>query len=240
MNKKKLILFIFFILIIVIIGIAIKITIDFRREAQIKKEIEEVTKLFGTANIDNEDANAMLERRVITKGDYSKVEDSIKLYYKDLYSNLKNITFLLDEENEYNYLSVDNLKNNSESLVKAKDSINNTKAQIDEYYNLFLNYLTVEDTKLSYISNKDLSNYYISFYLELTNEVNDEGLKENLLAKYNKITNRLDVYNEALTFLETNIKHWTIKDNAISFDSTEIYDEYIKITSKLNEGVTIE
>ena len=229
MNKKKLILFIFFILIIVIIGIAIKITIDFRREAQIKKEIEEVTKLFGTANIDNEDANAMLERRVITKGDY-----------KDLYSNLKNITFLLDEENEYNYLSVDNLKNNSESLVKAKDSINNTKAQIDEYYNLFLNYLTVEDTKLSYISNKDLSNYYISFYLELTNEVNDEGLKENLLAKYNKITNRLDVYNEALTFLETNIKHWTIKDNAISFDSTEIYDEYIKITSKLNEGVTIE
>ncbi len=238
MSKKKVIILISLLAIIAIIFLVIKITTDFKKEAQIREEIKEVTKLFGTANIDNEDANAMLERRVITKGDYSKVEDSIKLYYKDLYSNLKNLTFLLDEENEYNYLSVDNLKPDSDTLLKSKDTINNTKAQIDEYYNIFIKSLTIEDTKLSYINNKDLSNYYIKFYLELTNEVNDEELKENLLAKYNKINTRLDIYNEALTFLETNVKHWEIKKDNISFDSTEIYDEYIEITSKLNEGVT--
>ena len=238
MSKKKVIIIIALLAILAIIFLAIKITTDFKKEAQIREEIKEVTKLFGTANIDNEDANAMLERRIITRGDYSKVEDSIKLYYKDLYSNLKNLTFLLDEENEYNYLSVDNLKPDSDSLLKSKDTINNTKAQIDEYYNIFIKSLTIEDTKLSYVTNKDLSNYYIKFYLELTNEVNDEELKENLLAKYNKINTRLDIYNEALTFLETNVKHWEIKKDNISFDSTEIYDEYIEITSKLNEGVT--
>ena len=238
MKNKKLLVGIIVILVLVTIGVTIKISIDFKKEAKIRDEIKEVTKVFGTANIDNEDVNAALERRVITRGDYSKVEDSIKLYYKDLYSNLKNLNFLLDEENEYNYLAVSNLKPNSDALLKSKDLINNTKAQIEEYYNLFINYLTVEDTKLSYVTSKDLSNYYIKFYLELTNEVNDETLKENLLAKYNKANNRLDVYNEALTFLETNVKHWEIKKDTISFDSTEIYDEYIEITSKLNEGVT--
>lgn len=238
MNKKKIIIGVITILVLIIIGVALKISFDFKKEATIRSEVKEITKVFVPTNIDNEDANAVLERRVITKGEYSKVEDSLKLYYKDLYSNLKNLTFLLDEENEYNYLSVDNLKPDSESLIKSKDTINNTKAQIEEYYNIFINSLTVEDTKLSYVTNKDLSNYYIKFYLELTNEVNDEELKENLLAKYNKINTRLDIYNEALTFLETNVKHWEIKKDNISFDSTEIYDEYIEITSKLNEGVT--
>ena len=78
MSKKKVIILISLLAIIAIIFLVIKITTDFKKEAQIREEIKEVTKLFGTANIDNEDANAMLERRVITKGDYSKVEDSIK------------------------------------------------------------------------------------------------------------------------------------------------------------------
>ena len=240
MNKRKAIIFIVFILILLVIGIAIKIVIDFRKEGQIRNEVKEVTKVFVPSNIDDESINALLERRVITKGEYSKVEDSIKSYYKDLYSNLKNITFLLDEENEYNYLSSENLKNDSESLLKAKDSITNTKAQIDEYYTLFINYLTIDDTKLSYVADKNLSNYYIKFYLELTNEVNDEELKENLLTKYNKVNNRLDIYSEALTFLETNVKHWSIKKGTISFDSTEYYDDYIEITNKLNEEVPKE
>ena len=130
MNKKKIIIGVITILVLIIIGVALKISFDFKKEATIRSEVKEITKVFVPTNIDNEDANAVLERRVITKGEYSKVEDSLKLYYKDLYSNLKNLTFLLDEENEYNYLSVDNLKPDSESLIKSKDTINNTKAQI--------------------------------------------------------------------------------------------------------------
>lgn len=235
-NKMKLIIFL--VVIALVIGVATKVTLDFRKEAKIRKEIKEVTELFINNNINNEEANAMLERRVIEKGDYKIVEEAIKLYYKDLYSNLQNITFLLDEENEYSYLSSSNLKTDGPDFTKSKDTIANTKAQIDDYYNLFITYLTDEEVKLSYIKDKELSKYYIDFYLELTDEVNNKALKENLLKKYTSANNKLDIYNEVLAFLEINSIHWHIKKDNILFDSIEINDKFNFITSKLIEEVS--
>lgn len=231
-NKKLLIIGI---ILLIILALTAKIALDFHKEKQIRNEIKEVTKLFGTSNIDDESAKEMLERRIIDKGDYKVVEDSIKRYYKDLYSNLNNINFLLDEENEFNYLSSTNITSDMPSFTKSKDTIKNTRAQTEEYYNLFIKYLTDEEIKLGYISDSKVRKYYVDFYLELTNEVNDENLKESLLAKYNSVNNKLDIYEEALTFLENNSEHWKIKDDNIAFDTTEIYDEYILITNKLTE-----
>ncbi len=237
MNKKKIIILLSIIALVLIVVIGIKIGLDFHKESIIKEDIRSINN--AIINYDESfDINSILETRKINSGHYKAVEDAIKTYYTDLYNNLKNIAFLLDSENEYNYLDISNIKSDGPTFTKSKDMISNTKAQIDDYYNLFLKYLTNEDLKLNYIADKKLDRYYVNFYLELTSEINDEVLKNNLATQYEKAINKLDIYEEAIDYLIINKSTWTIKNNTITFNKTEYYTEYNKITNKLNEGVT--
>jgi len=238
MKNKKLLILLIIILVIIGLFVSIKVGIDLSRESKIKNEIKELTKGISISNIDDENIDNILNRRVIKKGRYAKVEDSIKEYYQTLYSDLKNYTFLIDEDNFTNYLSGTNLNEDKPSFIKSKDNLNNSKAQIDEYYEKLITELTDEQTILSYVNNKNLDNYYRNFYLELSTLAVSDDLQTNIENTYNNTINKIDVYNEALDFLVANKGHWAVKNEVIIFDDTLLYDEYVKITDKLNSSET--
>lgn len=232
MNKKKIIIISIAIILILALGIITKVAIDFNKESKIRNEIKEIEKVFFSS--DNTSINEILDRRIIKKGPYATVEESIKAYYKNLYSTKENIFFLLDDDNFSNYLSSKNLNDDKPLYVKSRSNLKNTKAQLDENYQKYLSDINETSNKLSYLTEKDLKSYYSNFYIELTENVITSESKEVLEKEYNKAINRINIYNEVYDFLSANKGHWAIKNDRLEFDDTLLYEEYINITDKLS------
>ncbi len=210
----------------------IKVYKDLKKERQIRNEVQIITKDLNTDTDENEtEIYKVLDNRIINKGPYHKVEDAIKTYYKDLYSSYKNLHFIISEEK--NYLSNDNLEDFAKNYSISKDQIINGKAQTEELYLLFKSYIEDENKIKSYIIEKDLDNYYNSFYMDLVNETFTEERINNLDNSYKRYINNLEVYNEALDFLNTKKNKWKINEGIIVFDKVEDYEAYTNITSKL-------
>lgn len=230
--KKKTII-IFTLIVIAVLGIVTKLALDLNKETKIRNEIKEISKVFDIANIDDDQVNEILSRRIVKKGHYADVEDSIKTYYINLYSDLKNLTFLLDDDNFSSYLTEKNLNDDKPTFIKSKDNLQNSKAQIEEYYTKLTNELTDKTTKLSYAAKKNLSTYYRDFYLELTTLAIADDFQTEIETAYKQANTKIDVYNEALDFLIANKGHWEVKNEVIIFDETTLYEEYLVITDKL-------
>ena len=232
--KKKRVIFTIIVLALILAGFLVTSLIrDLKKEKVIKDEINQISKVFGTENIDDDDVNTILERRILKKGEYAKEEDSIKKYYKDLYDDLKNINFLLEEDNYDFFLTSKNLIEDGPSFIKSKNKIQNTKAQLAECYQEFSNQIDNESIKISYVLDKDLSRYYKNFYLDLTDDLVDSSLKNNIEKKYKVLLNRIDIYNEAFDFLIASRGHWQIKNDVIAFERPEDFELYKNIIDKL-------
>ena len=232
--KKKRVIFTILVILLVFAGFFVAGLIrDLKKEQLIKNEISKISKVFGTENIDNDDVNAILDRRLIKKGDYAVVEDSIKKYYKDLYDDLKNITFLLEEDNYSDFLSSKNINEDGPSFVKSKNKIQNTKAQLADCYQEFINQLESESVKISYVLDKDLTRYYKNFYLDLSDDLIDTSIKNSIEKSYKNILKKIDIYNDALDFLIATKGHWQLKNDVIAFERPEDFEVYKEIIDKL-------
>lgn len=234
MEKKHVIFFIILLLLIVGFIIAFNVISDLNDETKIKNEIKEIREVFTIANIDNENVNEILDRKVIKKGIYADIEVGIKQYYKSLYSDLKNLTFLLDADNFTNYLSSKNITEDGPIFLKSRSNLNNSKAQIVEYYDKFTKSLSNNNTKLSYI-NQNEKKYYIDFYLELTNLALPENFESSLKDEYDNNLNNIDIYIKAFDFLYANRSNWEIRNNELVFEDATILDEYMQVIDQLNK-----
>ncbi len=232
-KKKILTIIIISLIVIAIAAITIKLVGDLNKETTLKNEVKEISKFMNINQNENDEINEILTRREITKGKYKNIENDIKQYYQVIYSDLQNFSFLIDNDNFNIYLSSENLNEDKPSFIKSKDNLQNTKAQIDEYYNKLIKELNDESIKLSFITEARLDSYYRNFYLELTSLAISDNLKKELDTAYEEVLSKIEIYNEALDFLVANKGHWAIKNNVIIFDDTILYEGYLEITNKL-------
>lgn len=232
-KKKILTIIIISLIVIAVAAITIKLVGDLNKETTLKNEVKEISKFMNINQNENDEINEILTRREITKGKYKNIENDIKQYYQVIYSDLQNFSFLIDNDNFNIYLSSENLNEDKPSFIKSKDNLQNTKAQIDEYYNKLTKELNDESIKLSFITEDRLDSYYRNFYLELTSLAISDNLKKELDTAYEEVLSKIEIYNEALDFLVANKGHWAIKNNVIIFDDTILYEGYLEITNKL-------
>lgn len=236
MKKKYVMIVLVILLAIVSIITVIKVATDLNKETKIKNEVQEIINILESDVIDKTELMEILDRRVIKKGDYVEVENSIKLYYKDLYDDISNLTFLINEDNYSNYLTSTNLKEDQPNFIKSKDNLQNTEAQINEVYTELTNQLTDKSTIMLYIIDKEVKTYYKDFYYTLVKDYITENWQEDLSSKKNNTLTIIKTYNEALDFLVANKSHWKISNDLITFDDTILYEEYLLITDKLKEA----
>ena len=235
MKKGRIIFTVLVMLIIIACFIFAKVFNDLKKENKIKSEIKEIVQVFGTENIDDDDVNAIIDRRIYTKGNYAKVEDAVKNYYKDLYSYQKNITFLMDDENFINYLTVENISSDGKDFLKSKSNLQTTKLQINDKYQQFDQQLNDDAVKISYIFDKKIDKYYQNLYLEFISQYTPSNLTDDMKEKYDQSLKKIDLYNEAFDFLATNKDHWKTTGDVLTFDDTGLYEEYKKITDQIDE-----
>lgn len=233
--KKKYLAIITIIAIVIIVGaVIINLLLDFHNENKIKDEVTEIVNILKSEDIDENKINEILNRRVIKKGTYLKVEESIKKYYQDIYTNISNLNFLVDDDNYSNYLKGNNLKEDKPNFIKSKENLNNTKAQIDIEYQAYNKKIADKTTKIVYIADKDLKNYYVDFFLELTEVLNTEEFNTSIDNKVKQATSKNAIYNEIFAFLSANKGHWTLNGDELIFDETTYYEEYTTLVKKLN------
>ena len=235
MKKNRVIFTVIILVLILACFVLAKVFSDLKKEKLIKKDIQEIVAVLGTENIDDDDVNAMLERRIFSKGSYYIVEDSLKNYYKDLYSYQKNITFLMDDDNFDTYLSPKNIAEDGPTFTKSISNLQTTKSQLTDKYNEFKNQIENESTQISYIYDREVDSYYKKIYLEFISDFTPSSLANDIKEKYDKTLELIDLYNEAFVFLTANEAHWQVIDDVITFDDTTLYEGYKTITDKIDK-----
>ena len=231
--KKKILIAIGIIAILIVAIIAFMAVSDMIQE---KKLMEEFTYVDGLTEKEDHETDEIKEalERVITKGDYGKVETSYKQYLKDVYGNMENISKILDDEKITNSLTSENYKEDGPDFVTTKKYLTETKQSLEDGKNKYYELLT-EDGAMKYIKEQNLDSYYEDIYKnEIKAYINKEERDDKTVEEsINDVISVLSTSEKIINFLSENKGKWEIEDDSIVFDTQKLSDEYDNLTSEI-------
>lgn len=231
--KKKILIIVGIIILIVIGVIAYFVITDLQQEDKLTAELQEISNLVNSQNIDIDQINERLDRTV-TRGDYAVVEQSFKQYLKDNFDVSMKIADILNDEKLTTILTADNYKQDGKDFVETKNYISTTRDQLETYKTEYKDFFT-EDKVMSYINDKNLDSYYTDLYKqELVGDIesdNETGLVESAV---NDVIGILDIYEEVINFLVDNQNSWNVQDDTIEFTSESLQNQYNSLIDKLS------
>lgn len=188
--------------------------------------INEITGEEYIANIDREELNEMLERRV-SSGKYGEVENAYKNYMTDLYQIVFDAADVSADEAFVNFLSPGNLTDDGPAFENSKDKANEliTRLETDKK-----NYLEMTGSSAieSYAERAGLSGKYKEMYnniLSAHKAIGESG-SDDLTTAIDSTVTRLTTINDVFDFLEENQNDWYINDEKLTFRTESLYSEY--------------
>ena len=167
----------------------------------------------------------------MSNGVYNRVEKAIKDYMDDYQSKLNDLNKLMSENNLNNILSIEYLSSNNDNLVNVLNDVNRYKMMINDKIN-----------ELVYLSSRDGINnniyYYTddSYYINLYKKVFKFDLEKNIFELNEKKINTnyvLNIYIEAIEFLNNNKDNYLFEDGKLQFKEQDLLDRYNAIVSKI-------
>ncbi len=231
--KKKILITIGIIILIVIGVIAYFVITDLQQEDKLTAELQEISNLVNSQDVDIDQINQKLDRTV-TRGDYAVVEQSFKQYLKDNFDVSIKIANILNDERLTNVLTAENYENDGKDFVETKNYISTTKDQLETYKTEYKEFFT-EDKAMSYINDKNLDSYYTDLYKqELVGDIENDNDSEVVENAIDDIIGILDIYEEVINFLVDNQNNWNIQDDTITFTSESLQNQYNELIEKLS------
>ena len=231
--KKKIFIGIGIIVAIIVAIIAFMVVSDMIQEKKLMEEFQYVEGLTEKEDHETDEIKEALER-VITKGDYGKVETSYKQYLKDVYGNMENISKILDDEKITNSLTSENYKEDGPDFVTTKKYLTETKQSLEEVKKKYYELLT-EDGAMKYIKEQNLDSYYDDLYKnEIKVYINQEERDDKTVEEsINDVISVLSTSEKIINFLSENKGKWEIEEDSIVFETQKLSDEYDKLTSEI-------
>ena len=231
--KKKILIIVGIIILIVIGVIAYFVITDLQQEDKLTAELQEISNLVNSQNIDIDQINERLDRTV-TRGDYAVVEQSFKQYLKDNFDVSMKIADILNDEKLTTILTADNYKQDGKDFVETKNYISTTRDQLETYKTEYQDFFT-EDKVMSYINDKNLDSYYTDLYKqELVGDIESDNETEVVESAINDVIGILDIYEEVINFLVDNQNSWNVQDDTIEFTSESLQNQYNSLIDKLS------
>ena len=231
--KKKIFITIGVIVAIIIAIIAYMVVSDMIQEKKLNEEFSYVDGLVENEERQTEEIKNALER-IVTKGDYAKVETSYKKYLKDIYENIENLTKILEDDEITNSLTAKNYQEDGPEFVKTKEYLSKTKKSLEDGKNTYYELLT-EDGAMKYIKTMELDSYYEDIYKNEINGYISEEEHENKTVEesINDVISLLDTSEKIINFLSDNKDSWTIEDESIVFNTQKLSEEYEKMADEI-------
>ena len=229
-NKKKFFLVFVFILLDMFLLIGYLVIRDATMLNDLKKEVNSLSKLDITKDRYN--------KSIKTRGNYGIVEKSIKSYLDDYAVLLQDELSIMNDKKLTKILSFENYKEDGPEFNESLKYLKDTKKDFNDNMDILLNNLD-EDYVKNYINDKIDDPYYRDLYVELmlTDERKNsfKETKELLDSTKIKVNNILDTSTEVLTFLKNNKDSWILEDNEIKFKTSEQYNQYNNLISKIKK-----
>lgn len=231
--KKKIFITIGVIVAIIIAIIAYMVVSDMIQEKKLNEEFSYVDGLVENEERQTEEIKKALER-IVTKGDYAKVETSYKKYLKDIYENIENLTKILEDDEITNSLTAKNYQEDGPEFVKTKEYLSETKKSLEDGKNTYYELLT-EDGAMKYIKTMELDSYYEDIYKnEINGYISEEEYENKTVEEsINDVISLLDTSEKIINFLSDNKDSWTIEDESIVFNTQKLSDEYEKMADEI-------
>lgn len=228
MSTKKRVGILISVVILFVIVIVGYLTIGYTyQEYKLKKEISKITKL----DIRKDKFNS----KIVTIGDYRKVEKAIKDYLNEYAVNLQEINNLVNEEKFTKIISYDSLNsdNYGDSINYVSSSLDIINKDIDRLIEM-----CSEESIRNYILQYDIDKYYVDLYndLMLSDDVSNKlSLSIDYLENYKKyINHKLSACFEIITFLDKNKDNYSLEDGKIKFKSNDLVNQYNGFIDKIS------
>ncbi len=223
---KKLVVKLF--LIIIILSALANVFYRKYEEQILKNEVNNLI----TKNLAEDNFNTKIK----TNGKYIEVESAIKTYLNDYSNNVKEILVIINDDNLKSILSAKNYEIDGPSFVNTTNYLLTTRENFNTKMEKLIE-LTNEENILSYIKNKDLSNYYEELYKkymlkeQFKQEIEDSIL--DLKQSSENINNLIEKEKKVIDFLII-CKGWAIKENQIIFSSEADLATYNNLISEIS------
>ena len=228
--KKKILIIITIIIIVALGTIGYIVFTDIKQEEKLMTELNEISDLVNSENINMDDVNQRLDR-IVTTGDYAIVEDSFKSYLRENFDNTMQIAEILNDEKIVNILTAQNYKEDGKDFVNTKEYIKTTREKLESCKTKYVEFFT-EEKAMSYINNKGLDSYYIDLYKEeFVGDIENTEDTKTVEDSINEIIEILNISEETINLLSDNKNSWEIQGENIVFSNdsvSEKYDELIK------------
>lgn len=228
--------------IIVVIAIVAAGVYAYLRHQQVKQynavmtEVEminDITSQDYTGNIDREELNALLERRVAS-GEYGQVETAFKNYMTDLYAIVYDTTDTAKSAAPSSYLAADNIEKDGPEFETSKKSADDIIAKLQEEKESYTEMLNA-DAVSSYAERMGLEGKYLDLYNQILSDHTNTDTSENnkFITSIDTATTKLTAAKDAMNFLSEHKDAWSLKDEKITFTDESLYTEYSNIIAKV-------
>lgn len=230
-KKKKIILGIAALAIIALSAITYGVVNDLNQEEKLKKEIDYLDEITSNEKYDKKEISKVLNR-VVTKGEYRKVETAYKNYMTDCFDIIYEMKAIMEDERLVKVLSAENYQKDGPDFVETKNFLAKAKTILSEDLNKLQEYFT-EEKAMSYLD-KNIDDYYKDYYKkEVIGEVdniNDDKTIENSI---NDLVSLITDEEAIINFLINNKGNWEIDNNEIVFYTNSLTDQYNNLLSKI-------
>ena len=234
MNKKVKIGINIFLVILVGI-IAFLIISQFLKEYQLRNEINEVYSLIYAEQYDFDAIYTKLNK-IETDDGYAVVEGCAKDYLRDLFDKILDFTNILNDDETYSILTVENFKNDGPSFKESNEYLTKTKQNILNLEAEILSYLK-EETIMAYIVNENLEDSYVNLYksFDFAKEKEINKKKETIGESVDNFVALVEKEQEVLAFLTENKNNWYINNDTINFKNEDLSAKYNEMIAELNQ-----
>ena len=233
LNMKKKILIIIAIIIILALGtIGYIVFTDIKQEEKLMTELNEISDLVNSENINMDNVNQRLDR-IVTTGDYAIVEDSFKSYLRENFDNTMQIAEILNDEKIVNILTAQNYKEDGKDFVNTKEYIKTTREKLESCKTKYVEFFT-EEKAMSYIKDKGLDSYYVDLYKEeFVGDIENTGDTKTVEDSINEIIEILNISEETINLLSENKNSWEIQGENIVFSNDSLSEKYDELINSL-------
>lgn len=229
--KKKIIIAVIVIILVIVGVIGYIVVSDLGQENKLKSELSELNDLVNSETIDTDEVNDRLDR-IVTKGDYAKVEDAFKTYLRNSFDNIIDIVNILNDEKMVTLLTAENYQTDGKDFIESKNYIVITKEKLENCKEKYSEYMTKEKA-MSYIENKGLDSYYVDLYEDEfigdMNSIEDTTVEDSI----DEIIDLLNISEKVLNLLSNNKDSWTIEGENIVFSNDSVGNQYDELINSI-------
>lgn len=234
MESKKTIIVMILIIILILALIGVTFLFNNFENEQLQILTQESNKLLQQ-DLSNED----IDMEIKTSDDFAKVEKAIKEYLlkmQNIYLEMNN----LKDEIDLDYIFSG--QNIEEKNLDKIDTIIEDYRQKSKDYQEEYNDLIKEENIIEYINSIDFSkrkSYYIDLYktVMLSDTMKNQytELQDNIESSKDDLYDTLNAISKIKQYLEENSRHWSIKDDKITFTNTNTMVEYYNLRNEISK-----